>query len=272
MLISNASRHARWEMAAQAGGGGPDPSTISAVSSWFRVAQGTITGSGYSSIPDVLNPASPAVQSTDAQRPPAATSSNGLPILACVNDALSVPIIAARNNATTWGFWGWLRRTGVANVGPFAVRALSGASVNRCDAQPQVAPGDASCFYWNAASTTARTGMASSVYALNAWAFVTYEFEGAALTEPDQALITLNTNIQVSSFSNIVGAPGAMPASLANPTGTIAVCAQQLNGTNPWVGNFGPNFGFLASKMAGATQGLLTPAARLALMNFEAPT
>lgn len=60
--------------AASLGGSTPVTITSGAVTSWFRVAQGTITGSGYSSIPDMLA-ASPMTQSTNARRPPAGTSS-----------------------------------------------------------------------------------------------------------------------------------------------------------------------------------------------------
>lgn len=248
--------------------------TGGAISSWFRLDHpgSVVTGLGYSRVEDVLDPSSPATQSTDAQRPPAAVSANGLPILACVADALSVPIIAARNSITTWGFWAHLRRTGGTNPSPVASRALSGSSVNRLDAQAITAADDANIFFWNAASTTARQGRKASAYPVNTWVAVTYEFDGGGATEADRCVITLDGVVQTLLFSDIVGAPGAMPTTLADPTGTISVCAQQLNGTNPWVGNYGPNFGFMGSKMPGSAQGLLTPAARLALSNFERPT
>jgi hypothetical protein len=60
---------------------------------------------------------------------------------------------------------------------------------------------------------------------------------------------------------------------LQQPTGgTATICGQQPNGTNAWVGDIGPNVYIFGSKMTGATQGLLTTAARTALLNFEAPT
>ena len=84
-----------------------NPSTLSAVSSWFRLAaaETTITGSGYSSVHDELNPSNPAVQTDDLLRPPSGgTSANGLPIITSATHVLTVPVSAANNGTAAWGF------------------------------------------------------------------------------------------------------------------------------------------------------------------------
>ncbi len=56
-------------------------------------------------------------------------------------------------------------------------------------------------------------------------------------------------------------------------TGNIMIGnGQDGAASSPLNGLIGPNIYAFGSKMAGATTGLLTTAARTALMNFEAPT
>lgn len=244
----------------------PVAATNGSVSSWFSLAHtsSVITGSGYSSVHDILNPSSPATQSTDARRPPGATSNNGLPILNVTAATLSVPLIAARVNTTAWGFWGWVKQsstadalisfgtTGGATGGNFAwfnfntsgtngkVELWNGASSRRCD-----------------------TG-----FAVGAWKFVTLEYN-SALSGDARFASSINGVAQTASFS---GSLGAVPASLNAVTGSASMLSFNTNGGFPFVGNVGTNFGFLSSAMTGASEGLLTQQARLALMSYQRPT
>lgn len=248
-------------------GVGFTPAQLSAVSSWFRVAQGTITGSGYSSVPDILNAANPAVQATDALRPPAGTSANGLPIITNAAGVLNVPISAATNDATSFGFWAWLKRTTAAGApAPMGCRAAGGGfSTNKAQMQG-VAVADLGASVWDATNAE-RFGNVVGGYTLNTWVFATFEYDDTQGTEAGKFVLTLGGVPQTVTFSG-----AGTPAALRSGTGVVSILAPLANGTNPWVGQMGPNFGFFGSKMSGATTGLLTSAARTTLMNFEAPT
>jgi hypothetical protein len=253
--------------------------TAGAVSAWLRVASGTITGSGYSALPDALDAANPAVQSTDARRPTAATSANGLPILACSSQAMSLPLTAARNGTTQWGFGCWVKQTG-GGASAWVITSIdsagsAGASARKFLAQPSTGGvTNVGMFVFNATSTTARGAQKTGVLTANTWMFLTYELNlGSGGSEATRAVITLNGAVQGLTFSDALGTPGAMPTSMPSPTGSIGLFAQNLStGANGFGGNIGPNIYLFGSAMPGATEGLLTASARTALMNFEAPT
>ncbi len=256
-----------------------DPVSVTggALSAWLRVALGTITGSGYSSIPDMLDGSNPAVQATDARRPVAATSANGLPILACATSLLQLPLTAARNGTTQWGFAAWIKQTG----GSFPVHAsidsagAGGASARKlfCLQAAASSPTNLGVTAFNATSTAARKGVINGVLTASTWKFVSVELNlGTGGAEALRAVITLNAAVQSLTFSDDTGTPGSVPTSMPAPTGNVNLFAQNTSALNPFVGNMGPNIYLFGSAMPGATEGLLTPAARTALMNFEAPT
>ncbi len=251
----------------------PQTVTNGAVSSWLRVALGTITGSGYSSIPDVLNNNLPTVQTIDARRPVAATSANGLPILTCTDDALQVPLGPQNNNSTLWGFACWLRQTGGTFPTLISIdsRAGAGASASKVLIAPGAAdPTRASVDVFNSISTAERDGFVNGVLLSSKWVFLTVELNLATgNNEASRAVITINGSVQTLTFT---GALPSMPVLMATPTGFANLFSQNAaTGSNPFVGNVGPNIYFMNAAMPGATEGLLTTAARLALMNFEAP-
>lgn len=257
----------------------PVVSTAGAVVSWLRVAQGTVTGSGYSSIPDLLDPSSPAVQSTDARRPTVATSANGLPILALASQGMSLPLTSVRNSTTQWGFGTWVKQNGTGSTTHVLVSIDSaggaGASARKLLAQPATAGlTNLNIFIFNSTSTAARRAQITGVLTLNTWKFVTFEQNlGTGGNETTRSVITVNGVVQTLSFADALGTPGSMPTSMPSPTGNIGLFCQNLStGSNGFGGNIGPNVFIFGSAMDGATEGLLTPAARLSLMNFEAPT
>jgi hypothetical protein len=225
-----------------------------------------ITGSGYSSVQDVINPSSPATQPTDALRPAPATSAGGLPIVTVSAHVLSIPITAARDGTTSFGFWGWFRRTG----GTFPVRAagrtLSGANADRFETQafPNVA--DLNFFSLNGAGADSNAAVTDGSV-LNAWQLETYEFNGAGATNADKLVITKDSVVQTVTFTG-----AAFPAALLSATGTYMWLAQSAAAGNPFVGQCGGNWGFLGTPEAGVTAGILTPASRLVLLNYERPT
>ncbi len=246
----------------------PVSATEGAVSSWFSLAHpsSVVTGLGYSNIHDVLNPSSPLTQSTDALRPPAATSANGLRIITNATGVLPVPVIAARSNVTTWGFWGWFnQQTTADSVQSFAT--VHGASVNRNH-----------LFFLTSGTvlrfrvfTTDAAFRDDTVFSLTAgqWNFITAEFNGNRSADA-RSIVTVNGTVPSQTYSTGSGVT-EMPATLRSVTGTGTNLG--LGSGGPFfVGSVGPNWGFFGSAMAGASVGLLTTAARLALMNYQRPT
>jgi hypothetical protein len=79
--------------------------------------------------------------------------------------------------------------------------------------------------------------------------------------------------LQTCAYADNNGTPGTFASSMQVPTGSMNLFAQNAStGGNGWVGDIGPNIYIFGSRMAGATEGLLTPAARALLTSFEAPT
>jgi hypothetical protein len=226
------------------------PSQLSAVSAWLRLANGTITGSGYSSIPDMLGGTSPAVQATDARRPPSATSANGLPIATfTLPQYLSWPLSAPINGAIKNGFACWCKSTLVGFQNLFAIyTGGGGASAAKVD------------FFTNGQTLQAsvEVGGACSKYPFmtaNAWHFVTYEYDGAQATDAARLLVTVDGSVLATTNTTI-------PTSQATPTGNAWIGG--YSSIQNWEGAIGPNF-FALNRQ-------LTTVERLNLMGFEVVT
>lgn len=246
----------------------PVTATEGAVSSWFSLAHpsSVVTGSGYSSVHDILNPSSPATQGTDARRPPGATS-NGLPILTTTTGFVTCPVIAARTNVTTWGFWAWLRQSTTAdNLQSFHTTSASGTDVNR-HFLFFLTSGTALRFRVFATDANSRDNTVSGLTA-SQWNFVTVEFNGNRAADA-RSIITINGAVPSQTYGTGTGIT-EIPATLRAVTGNGAIVG--LGSGGPYfVGSWGTNFGFFGSAMSGATVGLLTTSARLALMNYQRP-
>lgn len=248
------------------------PSQLSAVSSWFRLAHPStvITGSGYSSVHDVLNPSSPATQGTDALRPPNTTSSNGLPIVDVSAHVLSIPVIAARNGTTYFWFAGHFRRTSAGGAFPVraSCRAVSGASTDKWETQSASGDADNLAFMSLNGAGADSTSNINNASVIDTWQFITYEFNGDFTGDDDATgVITIDGVVQTT-----VKGGAAWPASMSSVTGTIMYLAQSSAAGNPFGGQAGGNWYFGNSAMEDVTEGCLTPSARLALSNFERPT
>jgi hypothetical protein len=245
----------------------PVAASDGAVSSWFSFAHpsSVITGSGYSSVHDILNPSSPATQSVDGRRPPSATSANGLPIVTVSVSVLAVPLIAARMNTATWGFWAWVKPTNAAD-GILSFGTNGGASAN---------------FLWfnfNSSATNSKSEVWSGAQSRimnkgsltpGSWRFLTLEYN-SSFSGDARFILTLDGVVQSGTFS---GTLGSMPAALqSGVTGSGSLLSFGSAVAFPFVGSFGTNFGFLASAMANVSTGLLTQQARLSLMNYQRPT
>jgi hypothetical protein len=242
-------RRAAWEMGA--GRVSALPSDVSAVSAWLRLALGTVTGSGYASIPDVLGATSPAVQGTDANRPVNGTSANGLPIMTFANPQfLSWPLSAANNGTLKNGFACWCKSNLVSTAQNLFViwTGGGGASANKVD------------FFTNATTLTysceaGGTASKSAFMTANAWHFVTVEYDGGQATDAARCLVTVDGVALATTNTTI-------PASQAAPTGNAWIGG--FSNIQTWIGPVGPNFYALNRQ--------LTSGERSILMNFEQPT
>lgn len=245
----------------------PVTATSGAVSSWFSLAHpsSVVTGAGYSSIFDLLNPSNPITQSTDALRPPRAFN-NGLPIITATGAQMPCAPIAARTNATTWGFWAWVRQnTAADNIQSF--HTSNGSSVNRSHVFFRTS-GTQLRFLAFTNDTDSRIMDASGLTAAT-WQFVTVEFNGNRAGDA-RAIITVNGAPGTLSYGTSTGV-ATMPATLRTVAGGGSIFA--IGNAGPFFqGSIGTNFGFFGSAMTGASVGLLTTAARLALMNYQRPT
>lgn len=247
---------------------GPIGATAGAVTSWFRLGDplSAITGAGYSRIEDVLDRSNPLLQGTDNKRPPNATSANGLPIMTMATAFMPFALTAARQNNTTWGMWGWFKQaTNADNTS--SIGTSSGSSAKRQYLFFRTSGTGLRTQVWTT-DTTSRVGDITGMTAAQ-WNFITIEYNGNRSGDARLAA-TVNGVVQTLSFSSGDGV-ASMPATLVTATGNGSMFAFTSGGPY-FVGSMGPNFGFLGSAMVGATEGLLTPAARAALMAFEAPT
>ena len=113
-------------------------------------------------------------------------------------------------------------------------------------------------------NTTARRGATQTATTAATWTFVTLEYDGSKATDALKCIITIGGTAQTLTFSDSAGAPGAMPATLVQPTGSIFIGSRDSVPNQPFVGSIGPNIYILNRQ--------LTASERSQLMNFEEPT
>ncbi len=255
-----------------------DPVTAAsgALSAWFTLFGSTITGSGYSSVRDVLDAANPATQSTDARRPTNQTSSNGLPIMTWPgtgNQVLASALTTARNGASQWGCGAWVRLADVAGNFRSIVSILlatGGASADKVAAHASTNEYRLNAYAADTNGRRAESPAASAVAAT--WQFLTFEFDSTGANEASRSAISINGVPQTIDFSSI--GTGTVPTALTVPTGNLLIGsgANAASSSLVFSGSMGPNLYLFGAKMAGAGVGLLTQQARLALMNYQRPT
>lgn len=229
------------------------PLEVSAVSGWLRFDHATITGSGYSSVPDMLN-VNPAIQTTDARRPVQAFSNNGFPIATFTDDVLQWPLQTYNNGDVKWGIGCWIKLANTAGIKVLATitNTAGGASANKNN---PLITGSAMRIDDQPVDRHAQGGTLNT-----SWHFVTYEVDCSQSTEATQVLLSIDTVLQSVSFNS--GTPWS--SNWGSPTGNMLIGASTLVPNSPFVGSIGPNI-YTFSRQ-------LTAAERTALMNFEQPT
>jgi hypothetical protein len=245
------------------------PTKVSAISAWLRFEDGTVTGSGFSSVPDKLA-SNPATQGTDAARPARVLAANGL-VRADFNgnDFLSWPAAAGNNTTTYAGLATWLEFDSIADGTTGIFGCIPGAT-NRVEVCKNNADLFINVYH---SQFVARRATLPNAFTAGTKVFLTWEQAGDGATDADKCVVTLDGTVRTLTFTNDSGTPNAMPVAMVSTTGAFAVGARRASdGLGPMAGFLGPNIWLFGSKMAGATQGLLTPAARAALREFERPT
>lgn len=239
--------------------------TGGALTAWLRNSStGTIT-----SVPDVrnTNPATANGGTITANADFSMSSSTG---------ELLWPLVTAQNNGNVaknqFGIYLWLKRLGAgASQFPWAIDiGTGGASQRTLFAQKS---GTNQIFrVYNSAGTAARNASLTNVFATTGtWNLYGWEFDlGSGGTEAQRAVFTINGVVQTLSFTDAVGTPGAMPTSFPSVTGNMTLMSQ--GGTNYWDGIVGRNIFVFGAGMTGRTEGLLTQAARDALVLYEVPS
>lgn len=236
-------------------------------SCWLRLADGTVTGVGYSSVPDILN-SNPAVQTTDARRPVNGTSSNGLPIATWSSGAsssLSWPL-TAQNNSTTRFHWAvWVKQPTNNQEAIFSISTgTGGASVPKIQFFIEASRRLRADVYMSGANGRFARGAVNDLPPGGTWFFARLFYDSSVGGDGCLKLY-VNGLASVLTFGNLGTGPtlGVLPAATGNAvignlnnSGTPSLC---LNGS------LGPNFYILNGPD-------LTLAEETNLMNFEMPT
>lgn len=232
---------------------------------WYRFADGTVTGQGYSSVPDVLGGPS-LEQSVDARRPARVLSNNGLPCASFVDDVLAATLDPSSTALpSVAGVAAWIRFDDVAVAQHLLaiVAVAGGASLNRLRCY-KIADDLAFDLYpptLGAPARQLRSDLSRPVLAKGVWTFCYWDFSAdAGPSESDRARLWVNaspcTNCVLSGASTV-------PTVLAQPTGKLLLGARSTAPTNPFTGLVGPNLWLPKAR--------LSPTQQLALSEIEMP-
>jgi hypothetical protein len=196
---------------------------VSKVTAILLVRNGTITGAGYSSIPDAFAN-NPAVQTVDARRPAAATSELGLPILSFNGaNVLSWPLAANNGQLTAMsapgsvtGWCAWVKFTSVAaafhylycaanGVGGLVNRRLRfGAALNTVMNMIHTVDGGGNIY-----------GQTPGVLAPGAWLWIRYMWIAGGAAVGDKILVYVNGALQSLTWVG-TGTIYSLPATTGN--------------------------------------------------------
>lgn len=244
-----------------------NPLDTGKVSGWLRLAQSQQSGGEWTpSIVDVLNAASPMVQTGVNRRAAVGTSGNGFPTM--VFDGTDVhlwPESPATSSTTKVGIWLWFKPATVASTQMLYETAagIGGAGNSRLIFYATNAKLQCECYISN---VNGRTGTTSSnVLTAGAYTAIYLQYDSSRGGDANLAIFTGGTS-QGLTFANI-GAGGTLGALLA-ASGNALVGAATDSDTpvNPITngGEIGPNII--------AFNDNLTAAEIASMLTFEAPT
>lgn len=239
------------------------------VSCWLR--NNTLSGL-VASVPDLINTGNPALQSQSTRRPDGLADGS---MQFTTNDALVWPLTAANNGTLYWLWAGWVKHDGAAVVAEayVTIEALTnGASADKIRFTRHSGGGAMRVdVYFD--GVNGRRFNSSNNFNGTTPMFLTCEFNATASGEANQLVVTVDTVVQSGAFSNLNVPVGTMSDGLSpGVTGNMIIGNRRdaATGASSFNGRKGGNQFFGAvGPMPGVTQGLLTPAARTALMGIE---
>ena len=241
------------------GSAGFDPASVTSAILNAGSVSTVVTGLGISSLADDKG-GSPAVQSTDGERPPRGTGN----IITWVADDLEWPMQSGVNNhATAFSLGLWMRSPLSTVAREILFVRTTPATANRV--KIEIGTDESTLVDVYHSDAVARRGRtAASQVGDNVWEFWTFEIDLTQGTEAAQLVITKNTTPLVLTFSNSLGSPGAMPAALVQPTGSgLLGAGTNLGTTSPFTGDWGPKI-YIAERQWTLTE-------RTNLMNHLVP-
>lgn len=247
---------------------GFDPST--AAVAWLR---NTTLSGNISSVSDQLN-SNPAVQAVDARRP-AGEASGAMTFL--TNDVLSLPLIGNEtapgviiNGTRQFGVVMYVEHDALGAEEAYIMigNLTGGASAMKLDFKKITTNFLRVDLYVDAAN--ARRITATDNALTTASTCITLEMDLDQAAETDRVVMTVGGTIVAQMGANLIGTPDLGLGLAAGVTGNLLIGNRRdSTAASPLQGRVGRNIFFLGAKMAGATQGLLTVAARTALAGFE---
>lgn len=257
---------------AAAGKPGFSPLSTGVIVAWLR--NSTIGADAISSVPDTLN-SNPAVQTQAARRP---TGNADHSMTFATNDVLSVPLIGSEtdpgviNNGTSqWGIAFWVEHAAGGSEEAYACigNLTGGASAMKLDFK-KITTNFLRVDMYNDPTNARRITATSNALVAGTPAFITLEYNADNATENDRLVMTVNTTVVTQSAANLVGTGDISLGLAAGVTGNLLLGNRRdSTAASPLNGTFGKNIWFIGSAMTGVTTGLLTPAARTALMGLE---
>lgn len=235
---------------------------------WLDINASTHDVNGISSVPDVMG-GSPAVQSTNAQKPAFDTSTNGYGIATSVTaTAMTLPLSAGIADTTYFGMSLWIRPTNTAASTIFmAVLSSGGASANRMEIRQNT--NDVKWYVYQPGAIRSVGSVTSrGFFFQNQWRFLSFEYNGAGATEAEKATMkdmgTNFANPMTPTFQDESGT-STMPATLVSATGNMLLFNRTTAFTGGFQGQIGPDIFFYDPRN-------MTDAKRIALANYRVPT
>jgi hypothetical protein len=242
-----------------------EPNIPSNITGWLRNLGSVGALASWS---NVLSPSVPAVQPTAGRQP---ITESGGSVIFDGGDVLSWPLITDMNkNVSTLAYAMWFEPASLAAINDLLAihSGVGGASASMF-----VMCSQSNNFRLDVRNNglLGRRGAAVAVVAVGTPAFITCEFNGNLGSEAARHVITINGVVQSLSFSAISG--GTSGTTLNDPTGNALIggAADADVGVEPILngGRLSKNIWCATSAMAGVTEGVWTPAARLGLMALE---
>jgi hypothetical protein len=247
-----------------------DPAQIGIITAWLR---NEATAGQVAAVADVLNP-NPTTQPTLAARPAANADAS---LTFGPTSALRWALTSDNYHVDKWGLVFWVRTPLSATARTiYRIRNIAGGanaeSLNISISSTELVVVDV----YIDASNIRRGTVVGTPIPDNLPRLCTIEWDGdpndgSPATDAEKLTITIGGVVQVVTFSNGLGSPGAMPASLVPATGNAIIGANNPGGTSlPLTGALSRNPCLVATgRMPGVTEGLFSQAARNNLLAWE---